>query len=70
MLWYWLKERHTIFDKVLFWTLLVFFGIVPTDVLVPASVHNFLNGTLFIDVYLYAIVWFQMLFEMIWKRES
>lgn len=64
MLWYWLKASHTIFDKVLFWALIVFFGIVPTDVLVPASVHNYLNGTLFIDVYLYAIVWFQMLFDM------
>ena len=70
MLWYWLKEHHTIFDKVLFWALLVFFGIVPTDVLVPATVHNFLNGTLFIDVYLYAIVWFQMLFEMMVKKDN
>ena len=69
MLWYWLKERHSLFDKVLFWALLVFFGIIPTDVLVPTSVHNYLNGVLFIDVYLYAIVWFQMTFELAVKRK-
>lgn len=64
MLWYWLQDRHTVFDKVLFWALLVFFGCVPTDVLVPSSVHYFLNGTLMINVYLYAIVWCRMLWSM------
>lgn len=64
MLWYWLKERHTMLDKALFWLLLIFFGIVPTDVLMPTSVHNLLNGRFFIDVYLYTIVWLQMLATM------
>lgn len=69
MLWYWLQERHTVFDKVLFWALLVFFGCIPTDVLVPSSVHKFLNDTLYIDIYLYALVWFKMLWSMM-KNDS
>ena len=64
MLWYYVQERHTTFDKVLFWALLVMFGCVPTDVLVPTSVHNLLNGKLMIDVYLYAMVWCRMLWSM------
>lgn len=63
MLWYWLQERHTIFDQILFWGLVVFFGIVPVDLFVPASVHRFLNGTLYIDVYLYALVWGRMIWS-------
>ncbi len=66
MLWYYLQQRHTLFDKVLFWALIVFFGIVPVDLFVPSSVHNFLNGTLFIDVYLYMLVWGRMAW-LLWK---
>ena len=66
MLWYWLQPRHSLFDKILFWALIVFFGIVPVDVFVPASVHRFLNETLFIDVYLYTLVWCKM-FWSFWK---
>lgn len=64
MLWYWLRPQHTLTDKVLLWSLLIFFGIVPTDVLMPTAVHNLLNGTWFIDVYLYAIVWCMMVWSM------
>ncbi len=70
MLWYYLQERHTVLDKVLFWALIVFFGIIPTDVLVPSSFHNFLNGTLYINVYLYTIVWCKMVWSMIGVRKS
>lgn len=68
MLWYWLQDRHTVFDKVLFWALLVFFGCVPTDVLVPARVHNLLNGTWYIDVWLYFAVWCKMLWSLAASR--
>lgn len=64
MLWYWLQPGHTAFDRVLFWAMLVMFGIVPVDVFVPAKVHNLLNGTLFIDVYLYAIAWARMVIAL------
>ena len=70
MLWYWLQERHTVFDKVLFWALLVFFGIVPVDVFVPSQVHKFLNDTLYINVYLYALVWFKMVWSMVALKQT
>ena len=70
MLWYYLQKHHTVLDKVLFWALIVFFGRIPTDVLVPSSVHNFLNGTLYINVYLYTIVWCKMVWSMLTERNS
>ena len=70
MLWYYLQEHHTVLDKVLFWALFVFFGCIPTDVLVPSSIHKFLNGTLYINVYLYTIVWCKMVWSMITERNS
>ncbi len=70
MLWYYLQKHHTVLDKVLFWALIVFFGCIPTDVLVPSSVHNFLNGTLYINVYLYTIVWCKMVWSMLTERNS
>lgn len=70
MLWYWLKSSHSVFDRVMLWLLVVFFGCVPIDVLVPSRVHDFLNGTLYIDVYLYAIVWCQMVWSMATDRHQ
>ena len=70
MLWYWLRERHTVLDRVLLWAMVVLFGCVPVDVLVPTPVHNFINGTLMLDVYVYAIVWCQMLWSMAQPQEA
>lgn len=67
MLWYWLQATYTLFDKVLFGALFVFFGIIPVDVFVPTSVHQFLNNTLYIDVYLYALVWCKMTLSL-WRE--
>jgi hypothetical protein len=67
MLWYWLQAEHSLFDKVLFWGMVVFFGIVPVDLFVPSSVHNFLNSTLYIDVYLYTLAWGKMVWSL-WKE--
>ena len=66
MLWYWLQAEHTLFDKVLFWALFVFFGIVPVDAFVPVSVHEFLNNTLYIDVYLFTLAWCKMTLSL-WR---
>ena len=63
-LWYYLQEQHTRFDQWLFWALIVFFGIVPVDIFVPSHIHDFLNGTLFIDVYLYMLVWGKMVWSL------
>ena len=65
ILWYWLREQHTLYDKILFWGLLVFFGIVPTDIFVPTSIHKFLNDTLYINVYLYTLAWLKMVRSMV-----
>lgn len=65
MLWYFLQQEHSRMDRVLFWSLFVFFGIVPVDVFVPTPVHDFLNGKLLIDVYLYAVVWCRMLWSLL-----
>lgn len=64
MLWFYLQDQHTRFDIILFWCLFVFFGIVPVDVFVPSEVHRFLNGTLYIDVYLYLLVWIKMTWSL------
>ena len=60
MLWYVLQEHHTMFDKILFWAMIVFFGIVPVDLFVPLEIHHFLNNTLYINVYLYLLAWGKM----------
>ena len=67
MLWYYLRENQTLFDKVLFWAMFVFFGIIPVDLFVPKDFHDFMNGTLFIDVYLYSLAWGRMCFDL-WRR--
>lgn len=46
------------------WAMLVFFGIIPTEVLVPSRVHLFLNGTLYINIFLSTIAWCMMLWTM------
>jgi len=67
MLWYWLQEQHDRFDKIVFWAMIVFFGIVPVDIFMPSAVHRFVNGTLYIDVYLYMLAWGKMAW-CLWKR--
>jgi hypothetical protein len=62
MLCYWLWDKHTVYDKVLFWSMFVLFGMVPSDVLCPVSVHEFLHADLWLDVFGYTLVWL----EMIW----
>lgn len=65
MLWYWLQERHTLLDRCLFWGMIVFFGIIPVDLFVPASVHRFVNDTLYINVYLYTLAWGKMYWTLL-----
>ena len=69
MLWYWLRDHHSTFDKVLLWALVVFFGIMPVDLFVPARVNKLVNGTFFIAIYLYAIVWCQMCWSLMRRRQ-
>lgn len=64
MLWYSLQPRHTVFDHVMVWAMVLLFGIIPVDVFVPSKVHNLLNATWFINIYFYAAAWLKMLYSM------
>ena len=45
----------------LFWSLVVNFCILPTDVLCPAWLHNFVHRTFWLDVYTYFFCWLRMI---------
>ena len=54
---FWLRERRTWFDWLLFWSLVVNFCILPTDVLCPAWLHEYIHETFWLDVYTYFLCW-------------
>lgn len=58
---FWLQERRTWIDWVLFWSLVVNFCILPTDVLCPAWLHNFIHETYWLDVYTYFFCWLRLI---------
>ncbi len=66
---FWLQKKRTRIDWVLFWLLFVNFCILPTDVLCPPKVHQFIHETFWLDVYTYTICWLRILW---WasKRET
>ena len=57
---FWLQPRRTWFDWTLFWLLVVNFMILPTDVLCPAWLHNFIHETFWLDVYTYFFCWLRI----------
>ena len=57
---FWLQPRRTWFDWALFWLLVVNFMILPTDVLCPAWLHNFIHETFWLDVYTYFFCWLRI----------
>jgi len=57
---FWLQPRRTWFDWALFWLLVVNFMILPTDMLCPAWLHNFIHETLWLDVYTYFFCWLRI----------
>ena len=58
---FWLQEKRTWLDWTLFWLLVVNFCILPTDVLCPAWLHNFVHRTFWLDVYTYFFCWLRMI---------
>lgn len=58
---FWLQEKRTWLDWTLFWLLVVNFCILPTDVLCPAWLHNFIHRTFWLDVYTYFFCWLRMI---------
>lgn len=58
---FWLQSRRNWIDWTLFWSLVVNFCILPTDVLCPAWLHNFVHRTFWLDVYTYFFCWLRMI---------
>lgn len=58
---FWLRNKRTWIDWTLFWLLVVNFCILPTDVLCPAWLHNYIHETYWIDVYTYLLCWLRMI---------
>ena len=58
---FWLQPKRNWIDWTLFWSLVVNFCILPTDVLCPAWLHNFVHRTFWLDVYTYFFCWLRMI---------
>ncbi len=66
---FWLQPRRTWIDWTLFWLLVVNFCILPTDVLCPAWLHEYIHQTFWLDVYTYFICWLRMLWWAVGPEE-
>lgn len=62
---FWLQPKRTWYDWTLFWSLVVNFCILPTDVLCPAWLHDYIHQTFWVDVYTYFICWLLMLWRAV-----
>lgn len=58
---FWLQPRRTWIDWTLFWSLVINFCILPTDVLCPAWLHEYIHETFWLDVYTYFLCWLRMI---------
>jgi formylglycine-generating enzyme required for sulfatase activity len=58
---FWLQPKRTKFDWVLFWLLFVNFCILPTDVLCPTWLHNYIHDTFSLDVYCMTVAWLRVI---------
>ena len=57
---FWLQPRRTWVDWTLFWLLVVNFCILPTDVLCPAWLHEYIHKTFWLDVYTFFFCWLRV----------
>ena len=67
---FWLQDKRTWLDWTLFWTLVVNFCILPTDVLCPAWLHNFVHRTFWLDVYTYFFCWLRLVWWAVGPSEG
>lgn len=67
---FWLQPRRTWLDWTLFWSLVVNFCILPTDVLCPAWLHNFVHRTFWLDVYTYFFCWLRIVWWAVGPDDS
>lgn len=64
MCWYTWK-KHTLFDKIILWSVFVLTSVVTTDVLCPSRIHQFLNYKLYLGVFAFTIAWITMVWRTI-----
>ena len=64
---FWLQNKRTWYDWTLFWLLVVNFCILPTDVLCPAWLHNYIHETFWLDVYTFFLCWLRIIWFAIHK---
>ena len=58
---FWLQPKRTWVDWTLFWLLVVNFCILPTDVLCPAWLHEYIHQTFWLDVYTFFLCWLRII---------
>ncbi len=67
---FWLQPKRNWIDWTLFWSLVVNYMILPTDVLCPAWLHNFIHRTFWLDVYTYFFCWLRMIWWTVGPKEE
>ena len=67
---FWLRPQRTWLDWTLFWLLFVNFMILPTDVLCPAWLHEYIHKTFWLDVYTYFICWLRIVWWAVGPKEE
>jgi len=67
---FWLQDKRTWYDWVLLWMLVVNFCILPTDVLCPAWLHDYVHRTFYLDVYTFALAWLRLLYLALCTRRT
>ena len=67
---FWLQKHRTWYDWTLFWLLVVNFCVLPTDVLCPAWLHNYIHQTFWLDVYTFFLCWLRVIWLAIGPEES
>jgi formylglycine-generating enzyme required for sulfatase activity len=58
---FWLHKNRNWIDWTLFWSLVVNFCILPTDILCPSWLHGYVHQTFWLDVYTYFFCWLRII---------
>ena len=67
---FWLQPRRTWIDWTLFWLLVINFCILPTDILCPAWLHEYIHKTFWLDVYTYFFCWLRILWWAVGPQDA
>ena len=58
---FFLQPKRTWIDWGLFWLLVLNFCILPTDILCPSWIHDYIHQTVWLDVYTYFLCWLRII---------